>query len=187
MHLINLSLGAPRPSAIERDAIADALDHGSLCLCAAGNNAPQWPQVCYPAAFEEAVAVSALGLEGVAPPGSLSGSRLPDHPERFAGPLFLANFSCHGPEIGTTAPGVGIVAPVPERFGMAAPYGVMDGTSMAAPMACAALARVLSSDAAYLALPPQRARAERARHLLVEHCADLGLDRRYQGQGLCLG
>jgi subtilisin family serine protease len=48
--LINLSLGAPSPSNIERDAIRDALERGTLCVCAAANSAGP---VEFPAAFPE--------------------------------------------------------------------------------------------------------------------------------------
>src|SRR5690606_10718171 len=36
--LINMSLGAPSPSQIARDAIQDALERGTVCFCAAGNS-----------------------------------------------------------------------------------------------------------------------------------------------------
>ena len=43
--LINLSLGASQPSEIEHDAIVDALQRGTLCICAAGNTGGgmEWP------------------------------------------------------------------------------------------------------------------------------------------------
>jgi subtilisin family serine protease len=72
--LINLSLGSTVPSEIVHDAIIDAAERGTLCLCAAGNDAGS---VNYPADFPEAVAVSALGLAGWGPPGSLSASCIP--------------------------------------------------------------------------------------------------------------
>ena len=62
--LINMSLGAPQGSAIERDAIQDALERGTLCICAAGNsNGPvnsQRPSL-------RTIAVSAIGLLGWGP------------------------------------------------------------------------------------------------------------------------
>ncbi len=61
-HLINLSLGTGGCSEIERDAIQDAVEHGSLCLCAAGNTGGG---VEYPAAFDEAV--DSPGREGLGP------------------------------------------------------------------------------------------------------------------------
>lgn len=78
--LVNLSLGAVHRSEIEHDAIVEALETGTLCLCAAANSAGP---VQYPAAFEEAVAVSALGLQGWGPDGTLSASRCPVEKDRY--------------------------------------------------------------------------------------------------------
>jgi subtilisin len=180
--LINLSLGAPAGSAIERDAIVDALERGTLCVCAAGNDAGP---VGYPAAFEETVAVSALGKEGWGPPGSLSSIRHPEQPDRYGdGGLYLANFSCFGPQIECATGGVGIVATVPERHGLEAPYGAMDGTSMASPLSTGTLAAALSTVPEYLELPRNVTRAAQARALLGTICRDIGLAAEFQGKGV---
>ena len=180
--LINLSLGAPVGSELEHDAILDALERGTLCVCAAGNSNGA---VEYPAAFDEVIAVSALGLEGWGPDGSLTSTRYPTQADRYGlGQLYLANFSCFGPEIDCCAPGVGILATVPERFGLRAPIGAMDGTSMASPAACATLAAILSNDTDYRSLPRDLTRAERARSLLRQGCVDVGLAAHYQGRGM---
>lgn len=184
--LINLSLGAARASQIEHDAVLDALDRGCLCICAAGNEAPARPDVAYPAAFAECVAVSALGMDRWAPAGSLSAARRPVRADHFGrGGLFLANFSCYGNAIATAAPGVAVIATVPARHGLMAPHAGMDGTSMASPVACGTLAVLLAQDPAYLSLPRTRLRADHARRRLERAGQDAGLDRRYQGQGLC--
>ena len=180
--LLNMSLGAPVPSEISRDAIIDAAERGTLCICAAANSGGP---VEYPAAFPESVAVSALGLEGWGPPGSLASIRLPQEPDKFGNDnLYLANFSCFGPEIDCAAPGVGIIATVPERFGLVAPYLAMDGTSMASPAACGLLAAVLSASADYLGLPRDVTRSERARAILRQVGRDVGLAPQYQGRGV---
>ena len=180
--LINMSLGAPTGSQIARDAITDALERGTLCICAAGNS--DGP-VEFPAAFPEAAAISALGLLGWAPLETTPQLRIPQQPDRFGSEnLYLANFSCFGPEITCAAPGVGIIATVLEQFGLTAPYGAMSGTSMASPVACAVLAARLSTMPAYGALPRDQTRAEMARSILQNACRDIGLETRFQGRGV---
>jgi subtilisin len=180
--LINMSLGAEQPSEIERDAILDALERGTLCVCAAANSngPPGWP-----ARFEETVAVSALGLDGWGPPGTLAANRLPQNPQRFGNDnLYHANFSCFGDEIICAAPGVGIISTVPARFSLSGPYASMDGTSMASPAACAMLAALLSVDPGYGALVRNETRAGAARRALVQACQDVGLKAIFQGHGV---
>lgn len=180
--LINLSLGAPQPSQIEWESIAEAIEGGTLVVCAAANAAGP---VHYPAAFNESIAVSALGLQGWGPRGSLASLRYPTDQTKFGrDQLYLANFSCFGSQLDCTAPGVGIIAPVPERFGLSAPYGVMDGTSMASPVACGALALALAASPQYLGLPRDLTRAAQARAVLEEICRDVGLATEYQGRGV---
>ncbi len=180
--LINLSLGSSQPSQIEWEAIVEAGDGGALVVCAAANEAGP---VHFPAAFDESIAVSALGLQGWGPLGTLSGMRHPSDQTKYGrDQLYLANFSCFGPQIDCGAPGVGIIAPVPERFGLSAPYGVMDGTSMASPVACGALAAALSRSSQYLALPRDLTRAAQARAILELSCKDIGLIPHYQGRGI---
>lgn len=179
--LVNMSLGATEPSQIELDAIRDALQRGTLCICAAGNDAGA---VNWPGAFAETVAVSAIGRKNTAPAGTLSAGRVPTDPAKIAGGnLFLANFSSFGAEITCTAPGVGIISTVPERFGLTTPYAAMDGTSMASPAACGALAALLSRSAAYQALTGT-ARAEEARAILAANCQSIGLAAGFQGRGI---
>jgi subtilisin family serine protease len=54
-----MSLGGGPPSPAEEDAIRDAIERGTLCICSAGNsNGP----IEYPGAYPECAAVSAVGL-----------------------------------------------------------------------------------------------------------------------------
>jgi subtilisin family serine protease len=180
--LINLSLSTPTPSLIEHDTIVDALERGTLCICAAANSSGP---VEYPAAFPECIAVSAIGLLGFAPSDSLSGKRIPEEPALFgADQLFLANFSCFGDQIAACGPGVAIISTVPSRHGYVDPFAPMDGTSAASPIVCAALAARLSKDAEYQKLPRERHRADVARSALRSTCRDVGLKPVYQGLGL---
>lgn len=180
--LINMSLGAPSPSFVIQDAIQDALERGTLCICAAANSSGP---VEYPAAFPQAVAISAAGKLGQAPVGSVSAAKLPNDPDLFGlNQLFFANFSCFGPEIDAIAPGVGIIAAVPERHGRTTPYAALDGTSMASPTACGVLARALSGNADYRAMPQDLNRTAMARAVLGSLCASIGLPAINQGAGM---
>ncbi|MBY6204073.1 S8 family serine peptidase [Halomonas denitrificans] len=174
-HLVNLSLGTVHRSEIVADALLDAVETGTLVICAAGNSAGP---VEFPAALDEAVAVTALGRIDQAPAGTLSAHRVPDDARLRADPVFIANFSCRGESVDVAGPGVGIISTVPG--GGWAAYG---GTSMAAPQVTGALAVLLAEDPDYLALPAGPDRSARARAMLRAHSQDLGLDRRYQGHG----
>ncbi|MCZ6862213.1 MAG: S8 family serine peptidase [Alphaproteobacteria bacterium] len=95
VHLINMSLGASQGSQIERDAIVDALERGTLCICAAANSASE---VEFPAAFPETVAVSALGKLGMVPTDSFPA--IPSDPDLFGdNQIYAANFTCFGRQI----------------------------------------------------------------------------------------
>ena len=61
-NVINLSLGSPYPSDIERKAVRYARRHNVLVVCAAGNSGMEG--VGYPAAFPGSVAVSSVGPTG---------------------------------------------------------------------------------------------------------------------------
>ncbi len=180
--LVNISLGARPPSRVLLDSIDYALEIGTLCLAAAGNDGGQ---VNYPAAFPEVVAVSALGLVGCAPIGTTASRCKPAEHEKFGtGGRFLANFSCHGAQIDCCAPGVGIISTVPERHGVEFPYAAMDGTSMASPVACAALATILAGAPEYCSMPRDSSRSSMARRVLAMSCRDVGMDERFQGRGI---
>jgi hypothetical protein len=130
------------------------------------------------------VAVSALGVLGWGPPETLAAGRVPEDPAKLgAENLFLAYFSCFGPEITCGAPGVGVIVTVRARFGLAAPYASMDGTSMASPSSCGALAALLPASAEYRAMPRDETRAQMPRSILHHHCRAIGLKAEFQGRG----
>lgn len=180
--LINMSLGASVGSQVELDAIKDALERGTLCICAAGNsNGP----VEFPAAFAETVAVSAIGLLGWGPDGSIPSTRLPLQRERFGSDnLYHANFSCFGSEITCSAPGVGIISTVPISNGLSQPYASLGGTSMASPAACGALAVALSRSSIYQSLPRDLTRSQMALQILRQVSQSIGLAMEYEGRGM---
>lgn len=182
--LINLSLGSPQPSQIELDAILVAAEEGTLCFAAAGNQFSQ--PILYPAAHAETVAVSAVGLLGVQPPGTISANTVPKLPGRTTpGGLYLADFSNVGPEMICTAPGVGIISTVPAHdVADPTPYLALDGTSMASPVACASLASLLAEDPVYRELPPGIERVRRASLVLLSTLQKVPLAHADVGFGL---
>jgi Subtilase family len=179
--LINMSLGGGDPSSAEEDCILDAVQRGTLCICSAGNDDTA---IEYPGAYPECASVSAMGLIGWAPAGTFSAGNRPQDPSKIGqNNFFLAAFSCFGSTLACSAPGVGIVSTVPDKGG-ADLYMEMDGTSMASPAACGALAVILSKDAQYGGLPRDSTRTAAARNLLAQHCVPFGLPVNYEGRGL---
>lgn len=100
--IINMSLGAPKFSEAQGKAVKAARAAGVLVIAAAGNDGGA---VNYPAAYPEALAVTALAFDNT-----------------------LAAFSCKGPETDFIAPGVRIFSSAPGGSFQAA-----NGTSQAAP------------------------------------------------------
>lgn len=179
--IINLSMGGLLPSEIEADALLAAFERGSIVICSAGNG--HGAPVMFPAAYPQVVSVSATGLVGCVPPGTLDSLSLPLQADRYAlSSLYLASFSSFGPEIKCTGPGVGIISTVPG--GSDAPYVEMSGTSMASPAVAAALATILSADTTYQQTPRGPRRTLRAWAALSQKFLNLGLNPEYQGYGL---
>lgn len=180
--LVNISLGDPEKSHILHDAVQDALERGTLCVCAAANDGGA---VQYPAALDETVAVSAFGRLGWGPPGGTFNSKIPVEADRFGdAQLYLAAFSCHGPQISCGAPGVGIVSTVPPTGDDPAPYAEMTGTSVSSPAVTGMLAAMLAQHPDFKSLPRDNARSATARRALTVNTKDLGLERHYQGEGI---
>jgi subtilisin len=183
--LINMSLGGGDRSDAEEDAILDAAQRGTLCICSAGNSATA---IEFPGAYPECAAVSAIGQLGWAPPGTFSAGNTPDDASKLgAQNLFLATFSCfaqNGQTLACTAPGVGIVSTVPDRAGATGQYMEMDGTSMASPSACGLLAVLLAADPTYKTLPRDISRTNAARRILADSSVTIGLAPAFQGTGL---
>jgi subtilisin len=178
--LINMSLGGGPRSDAEEDAIRDAAERGTLCICSAGNEAGA---IDFPAAYSECSAVSAIGKVGLAPVGTFSANNRPHDASRMGQDnFFLASFSCFGAALACAAPGVGIVSTVPDRTGFTGAYMEMDGTSMASPAACGTLAVILSQDSQYRALPRDISRSRRAAFLLAQHCRAIGLPVKFEGR-----
>lgn len=130
-NVINMSLGGPMPSPVMHRAVQYAREHGVLVVCSAGNGFGE--PVGFPAAFDESLAISAVGPK--------SG---------------IATYSSYGPEVSLAAPGGDMIAfgPkagvlqntwIPEEFGGSGDdYYFFQGTSMSAPHTSAVAALVMS-------------------------------------------
>lgn len=113
--VLNLSLGGPTDTRVERDAIAYAVAHG-VVVCAAMGNAGAGAGPSFPAAYPDVVAVGAIDSADA-----------------------RAAFSQVGPHIDIAAPGVGILSTVWDNG-----FSTMSGTSMATPHVAGVAALVLS-------------------------------------------
>ncbi len=112
--VINLSLGATTYSRGEALAVDYAYRKGVVMVAAAGNNS--FDRLFYPAAHKHVIGVAATDSE--------------DH---------IAWFSNYGPYISVAAPGVSIISTLPGGG-----YGIMCGTSMAAPHVSGLAALILA-------------------------------------------
>jgi subtilisin family serine protease len=115
--IINLSLGGPTDTTVERNAVAYAVGKGVLVVAAMGNENSNAPS--YPAAYPDVVAVGAV---------QATNQRAP--------------FSNMGPHIDVAAPGVNIWSTYWDNT-----YAQLNGTSMASPHVAGVAALILSCNA----------------------------------------
>lgn len=114
MKVVNMSLGTSFDIQSMRDAVKAAHDAGVVVVAAAGNSGGS---VIFPAAYPEAIAVSATDQNNQ-----------------------LASFSSRGPEIDLAAPGVNILSTYKGTN-----YAILSGTSMATPHVTGSAALVLNT------------------------------------------
>lgn len=174
-HLINMSLGGGPADDATKAAIEDARAAGSLVVVAAGNDGGE---VSYPAAFQMAVAVSAMGRKGTFP--AFSADKLDiGRPLGSDKDNFFAKFSNFGPQIDVTGPGVAVISTVPSDY-----YAEMSGTSMACPAVVGVAARLISNHKSILNMASDQDRSDAIAQLLFESADMLGLGDDYEGQGM---
>lgn len=111
---VTMSLGSPVPLPILERAINYAEKKGTICICAAGNCGPS-DAIFYPANYKNTIAVGSINAN-----------------------LTRSDFSATG-NLDFMAPGNDILSTVPPNW-----YGVMSGTSQAAPFVAGICALLLS-------------------------------------------
>ena len=171
--IINMSLGSAQNDSGFKAAVEMARQAGILCIAAAGNSASP---VMFPAAYPTVMAVAALGKVGSFPETSPHQARISEH---VVGNYFAASFTCFGPEINVTAPGVGVISTVPGGG-----YAPWDGPSMAGPHVPGLAARLLQTRADIRAVPRGPARVDALFAAVEDSCSDLGLPPQFQGRGM---
>lgn len=115
--IINLSLGSPSASTLEKNAIDYACSNGSLLIAAAGNANDE--SVDFPAGYDQVVAVSAVDSDGE-----------------------LTVFTNTGEQVEVAAPGSTYKSTVPDGY-FGSKYFKKSGTSMASPCAAGVAALII--------------------------------------------
>ncbi|MEL6673361.1 MAG: S8 family serine peptidase [Bacteroidota bacterium] len=176
--IINLSLGGAQEDEIVAEAIKDAKNKGMIIVAAAGNDHRN--SVSYPAAYPEALAVSAMGIEDTFPHNSLAKTYINRPPQSKKNKkAFMASFSNVGMGINMVGLGVGTVSTLPNQQ-----YGPLSGTSMAAPMVSGAIACLLSKEKTIFNMPRNSSRADAIEKLILSNCVKFGFGMEYEGYGL---
>lgn len=175
--VVNMSLGMASPSQLLNDEIDRCFESGVVMIAAAGNSGGK---VNYPAAFDNVIAVAALGRADRFPENSTNSAAVTDDtdPDDV---YFIARFSCRGPEIDVAAPGVGVISTYPSDHPV--PFAELSGTSMASPHVAGFTARLLQHNAELRDMARNDARSSAIRDALFEACRPLG-DAQLWGRGI---
>jgi subtilisin len=123
LDIVNLSLGSSETSELVAQKLIEVRQHGVACIVAAGNASGP---VQFPGTQPSVLTVSAIGKLDEFPPDT--NHALTVQANLVAGSMFSPKFTCFGPQVAVTGPGVAIVSTVPGGG-----YASWDGTSMATP------------------------------------------------------
>jgi subtilisin family serine protease len=144
LDVMNMSLGSADPSELVQQKLETAVAGGVACIVAAGNSSGP---VQFPGLLPQSITIAAVGQLGQYPQDSYHAMTVgPGGP----GPegIFPAKFSCFGPQVRLSAPGVAIISTVPKNG-----YAAWDGTSMATPHVTGLSALVMAHHPALKGLP----------------------------------
>ncbi len=156
VRVISMSLGGPDDDQALHTAIQNAVQHNILVVCAAGNQgdgSAQTTETSYPGAYEEVVEV-----------GAVNQSRR------------VSTFSNSNSQVDLVAPGEYVISTMPKFL-----YGIMSGTSMAAPHVAGAAALLIDRFEKKHNRPITEPELFQE---LIAHTLPLGYPRSQEGNGL---
>jgi subtilisin family serine protease len=173
--VINLSLELEANDFLVRQGILRALDAGVIVVAAAGNGGRR--PLAFPASIDGVLAAGALGRIGTYPLDVASAAHACGPPGGDPDD-YVADFSNLVRRNDFVAPGVGVISTLKDGA-----WGIMDGTSQAAPVVSAMAARVLDDSG----LARRERSVQRARAVLAEmrrRADTLGFPVDLEGKGL---